>query len=138
MKKIYLFFTLYASFLGISFFTLCSCGNKDVEKIVITDKNINEQLSEGFQDVSQKEFNDSIIRSNKIIEFNPNLPEPYFNRGMAKVNSKDIKGGLKDFKKAKELYESQNNKIGYSMVTRAIEFYTPQKKVKKKSIKKEF
>ncbi|MDX1920599.1 MAG: hypothetical protein SFU25_07705 [Candidatus Caenarcaniphilales bacterium] len=118
-------------FIALSF-SMSSCGKKDAADVVITDKNLNEQLSEGFQDVSEKDFDDSITRADKVIQFNPNIPEAYFNRGMAKVNSKDKQGGLSDFRKAQELYKAQNNKIGLSMVTRAIEVYSPQKKTNKK------
>ncbi|MDJ0625582.1 MAG: tetratricopeptide repeat protein [Candidatus Caenarcaniphilales bacterium] len=108
---------------------VCMSCSKDENKIEIETKvDMNDHLIESFQDYSKKDYKDSIKQSTKVIQFNPDSPEAYFNRGLAKYKIKDKKGAMKDLEKAKVLFKEQNNNVGFQLASRTIENFESTRK----------
>ncbi len=65
--------------------------------------NINHYMQAGHVKLSTNEYIEAIENFNIIIKFKPQLPEPYFYRGIAKHQLEDFRGAIIDYSKAIEI-----------------------------------
>lgn len=57
-------------------------------------------LAEGNEYMNQKRFTDAIESFSRVLALNPDYPDAYYLRGLAKEGKSDYKGALQDFERA--------------------------------------